>query len=85
MLFTYSFIITGVSFIFCFFFAGGLAKEMRAMGIVDVSRNIVSIPGLIKYIRKKQELNEPFSKNFYGTLISFLMIFTPFLVGGIFY
>lgn len=68
-----------------YFFAGRLAKEIRDLGIVDITSNIVSLPGVIKYVREKRRRNEPLSVNFFAATASVVLIFVPFIIAGIIY
>ena len=66
------------------YFAGRLGKEIDSLSIGDFSSShIVSIYGLIMYVKEKKKRNESLSFNFYASIICVLGIFAPFIYGFI--
>ena len=62
-----------------YFFAWRLQSEFDELGIVDISRSIVSLIGLVLYAKEKRKRKEALSFNFYACVISTLLIFSPFV------
>jgi hypothetical protein len=72
-----------IFFVLSIFFAGRLGKEITNLGITDISSGIVSIPGLILYVKEKRKRGEPLSFNFWAGVLCTILIFSPFIYFGI--
>ena len=67
------------------FFAGRLGKEISDLGINDITPSIVSPVGIYHYVVEKKKRGEKLSFNFWASIFSVLMIFSPFIYIGIAY
>ncbi len=72
-----------VFFVLSIFFAGRLGKEITNQGITDISPSIVSIPGLVLYVKEKRKRGERLSFNFWAAVLCAVLIFSPFIYFGI--
>jgi len=72
-----------VFFVLSIFFAGRLGKEITNLGVTDIAPSIVSIPGLVLYVREKRKRGEALSFNFWAAVLCTLLIFSPFIYFGI--
>ena len=50
-----------------------------------MTRNIVSIRGLILYVKEKKKLGETLSYNFYAAVVAVAMVFLPFILISVIY
>jgi hypothetical protein len=69
-----------VFFVLSIFFAGRLGKEITELGIADITRWVVSIVGMVLYVKEKKKRGERLSFNFWATIFCTTMIFVPFLL-----